>query len=36
MMEVGLMVLVVWVVDGGWLMITAAMSFDDGWVLIQE
>ena len=36
MMEAGLMVMVVWVVDGGWLMILAALSVDGGWVLIQE
>ena len=30
------MVMVVWVVDGGWLMILAALSVDGGWVLIQE
>ena len=29
-MEAGLMVVVVWVVDGGWLMNDAALSIDGG------
>ena len=29
-MEAGLMVVVVWVLDGGWLMIATALSIDGG------